>query len=116
MLRLAVLFSATMNQRDPTLVIPPVITDATAPALLGMDELTFDFEDGLAIAPSEQGQTTFEDLDSLVAHLAEAYDEAWYANVPFEGGEAVFDSDCMSEVSEALDERCSEELDRLGWR
>ena len=30
-----------MNQRDPTLVIPPVITDATAPALLGMSARQF---------------------------------------------------------------------------
>ena len=46
----------------------------------------------------------------------EAYDEAWYANVPFEGGEAVFESDSQSEVGEALDDRFGEELNRLGWR
>ena len=30
-----------MSKRDPTLVIPPVITDATAPALLGMSARQF---------------------------------------------------------------------------
>jgi hypothetical protein len=81
-----------------------------------LDELTFDFEDGVAVAPHERGQTVFEDLDSLVSHLSEVYDEAWYANVPFEGGEAVFESDGLGEASEALDGRYPEELDRLGWR
>jgi hypothetical protein len=30
-----------MSQRDPTLVVPPVITDRTAPALLGMSARQF---------------------------------------------------------------------------
>lgn len=81
-----------------------------------LEELTFDFDDEVAVVPHERGQSEHGDFDSLVSYLMEVYDEAWYANVPFDGGEAVFDSDSISEASEALDDWYGEELDRLGWR
>jgi hypothetical protein len=41
MLRLPSPLPATMWKHDPTIIIPPVITDATAPALLGMSARQF---------------------------------------------------------------------------
>lgn len=42
---------------------------------------------------------SFEDLSDT---LVELYNEQWYANVPFEGGEAVFESDAAGEVDNLL--------------
>lgn len=47
----------------------------------------------------------FTDIDSLRRYLEELYDEQWYGNVPFESGEAVFESDSSDFVSELLSER-----------
>lgn len=40
--------------------------------------------------------------DDLIHYLEEIYDQAWYANVPFEGGEAVFESDSPGNVGDLL--------------
>lgn len=47
----------------------------------------------------------FTDIDRLRRYLEELYDEQWYGNVPFESGEAVFESDSSDFVSELLAER-----------
>lgn len=44
----------------------------------------------------------FDDLSSLIDHLEELYNQQWYANVPFEGGAAVFDGEPYTYVSEAV--------------
>lgn len=55
------------------------------------------------LTSSDPGNTVeFESHDDLLHHLAEVYDEAWYAYVPFEGGEAVFESDSYGAASDAL--------------
>lgn len=55
----------------------------------------------------------FETYDDMVTRLAEIYDEEWYANVPFEGGAAVFDSDSHGDVADMLNafhSNCSQRL------
>ena len=49
------------------------------------------------------GQPTFDSYDGLHRYLMEIYDEQWYAYAPFEGGEAVFESDSWSAAEEAMD-------------
>lgn len=46
----------------------------------------------------------FKSFEDLQQHLEELYDEMWYANAPFEGGEAVFESDSNGEVGNLLAE------------
>ena len=41
-------------------------------------------------------------FDELQEHLAEIYDEAWYSYVPFDGGQAVFESDPLGKVGDIL--------------
>ncbi len=52
----------------------------------------------------------FTDIDNLRSYLEELYDEQWYGNVPFDSGEAVFESDSNDFVSELLAERGVEEF------
>lgn len=44
----------------------------------------------------------FISFDALSERLIEIYDEQWYAYVPFDGGEAVWDSDSSGYVGDAL--------------
>jgi len=44
----------------------------------------------------------FNDIELLETHLMELYDEQWYANVPFESGSAVFESDALTYAQERL--------------
>ncbi len=41
-------------------------------------------------------------LEELREHLEVAYDQAWYAHVPFDGGEAVFEADAQGIVGDIL--------------
>lgn len=44
----------------------------------------------------------FHLIEDLAQHLEEAYDEMWYAHVPFDGGSAVFHGDSVGYVSNTL--------------
>jgi len=44
----------------------------------------------------------FENYEEVATRLEEIYDEEWYANVPFDGGEAVWTSDSSGEVGDML--------------
>src|SRR5262249_8447176 len=46
--------------------------------------------------------TECEDVDEVAEHLEQLYDAAWYAHVPFDGGEAVFRGDSQGYVGDAL--------------
>ena len=63
-------------------------------------EVEFDNEKGrIRIGEEWLG---FKDLESLETHLMEVYDEHWYANVPFESGSAVFQSDPLTYAQERM--------------
>lgn len=49
-------------------------------------------------------------FEDLTQHLVEVYNEHWYANVPFEGGEAVFESDAEGFVAGVLGDTEFEEF------
>lgn len=44
----------------------------------------------------------FTDIGELQNHLVEVYNEQWYANVPFDGGSAVFEDDAEGVVGDLL--------------
>jgi hypothetical protein len=44
----------------------------------------------------------FSSYEGMVQRLSEIYDEEWYGNVQFDGGEAVFSSDAEGEVGDML--------------
>lgn len=43
--------------------------------------------------------------EQVKAHLTELYEQAWYAHVPFESGESVFEADAIGYVEDALGDR-----------
>ncbi len=121
--RAACASQATPVSRSPLRAVPaepeesellPWEDEARQALQRALDGLTFDVEEGVVQADDDYGPTTFKSLDALTAHLEEIYDELWYANVPFDSGEAVFDSDAGDQVTEAL-EVFQEKLEQLGW-
>jgi len=52
----------------------------------------------------------FNNVDDLRYRLEEIYDSAWYAHVPFESGEAVFDGDSTGFVIDVIGDRGIEEF------
>lgn len=71
-------------------------------------EAEFDREAGVIRIPAldDRGRGSSEEFTSyndLFYRLVELADNEWYAYVPFDGGEAVFESDNESHVGEALD-------------
>lgn len=67
-----------------------------------LSDIKFDESRGLLLIDDEE--FVVDDFDDIVGRVAEAYDEQWYANAPFDGGEAVFESDSHSYVEERLTE------------
>jgi len=55
------------------------------------------------------GRVEFSNYDDLVTHLGEAYDQEWYAHVPFDGG-AIDDPDASWAISEILADRGLEDF------
>jgi hypothetical protein len=92
----------------------PWEVDAEAAVEHAVDALEFDYDDSTIRVARDRGWSRIKSLDELRSYLEEAYNEAWYANVPFEGGEAVFEGDADFAVENAL-ERIASELERLGW-
>lgn len=43
------------------------------------------------------------------------YENAWSENVPYDGGEEVFESDGIHAAIEALEDRFPNELSIMGW-
>ena len=77
-------------------------------------DLEFDTDEAIVYGPHFAGRIALEDVDDLREYLEEAYDEAWYASVPFESGEAVFDSDASGTI-EAIIEALTPRLNTVGW-
>jgi hypothetical protein len=67
-----------------------------------LTDIEFDHERGLVRIGDDDEWHSPDDLDSIVTGLAELYDEQWYANVPFESGSAVFESDSITYAGERL--------------
>lgn len=69
-----------------------------------LDNATSDDVRGSITLPSsdDRSETECTSLDDLIEELIEIYDAAWYASVPFDGGEAVFESDAWGNVGDAL--------------
>lgn len=65
-----------------------------------VSDIKFDDRRGVLVIDGED--FVIDDFNEVVGRIAEAYDEQWYANVPFDGGEAVFDSDAQSYAEERL--------------
>lgn len=61
-----------------------------------------EFDDGRGVLVIDDEDFTVDDFDEVVGRIAEAYDEQWYANAPFDGGEAVFEADAQSYAEERL--------------
>lgn len=92
----------------------PWETEAETAVLGAVESLEFDEDEGVVTTNLEEGSVTFENIEELRAHLEEVFNEQWYANVPFEGGVAVFEGDPTNTVDDALSS-ISDELDALGW-
>jgi hypothetical protein len=52
----------------------------------------------------------FDNYEDMLRRLSEIYDEEWYGNVPFDGGEAVFRSDSYGEVGDLLADKKVEDF------
>jgi hypothetical protein len=52
----------------------------------------------------------FDNYEDMLHRLSEIYDEEWYGNVPFDGGEAVFNSDSYGDVGDLLADKKVEEF------
>ena len=67
----------------------------------------FDEVQGVVIVPDSSGDHRMNHychtLEDLRETLEAIYDEQWYANVPFEGGAAVFGGDAIGYVSEVIE-------------
>jgi len=72
-----------------------------------LSQVTFDDVRGTIRIPDHNAikhdfGVEFSDLDGLNQHLREAFDQEWYAHVPFDGGEAVFESDAFDTVGSLI--------------
>ena len=74
--------------------------DARGAAEEIIDDIEFDDRRGVLVIDDEE--FVVDDFDEVVGRIAEAYDEQWYANAPFDEGEAVFHSDARSYAEERL--------------
>jgi hypothetical protein len=61
-------------------------------------------------AEDRREDAEFDSFDKLQQHLIELYNVRWYANVPFDGGEAVFEDDAGGYVGDVLAETDFEEF------
>lgn len=72
-----------------------------------LESAEFDDVQGVVILPDSTGDLRMahhcRSLEELQQRLEEIYDEQWYANVPFDGGQAVFRSDSSGYVSELVE-------------
>lgn len=73
-----------------------------------LESVDFDEVRGLVIVPDSSGDhrlaTECRSIEELEAALVERHEEQWYANVPFDSGEAVFHGDPWGFVREAVAE------------
>lgn len=92
----------------------PWETDAEEAVQRVLEALEFDQQTGVVRAEVDEGWVVLEDIEELRSYLEAAYSEAWYANVPFDGGEAVFDGDPTNTVEDALTS-IADDLDAMGW-
>ena len=92
----------------------PWETDADEAVQRVLETLEFDQEDGVVRVEVDEGWVVLVNIEELRNHLGAAYNESWYANVPFDGGEAVFDGDPTSTVEDALTS-IADNLVALGW-
>jgi hypothetical protein len=67
-----------------------------------LEEVEFDNERGLVRIGDSDEWLGPDDYEAVRFNLMELYDEKWYANVPFESGSAVFESDSMTYAEESL--------------
>lgn len=71
-----------------------------------LDNAKFDEIRGTIIVPSfDSGFSStyeFSNIDELNSHLYEIYTEQWYANVPFDSGEAVFEDDASGYIDDLI--------------
>jgi len=92
----------------------PWETDAEGAVWRVLESLDVDEDDGVVRVEVDEGWIVLEDIEQLRSHLEAAYNEGWYANVPFDGGEAVFEGDPTNTVEDALTS-IANELATLGW-
>lgn len=84
-----------------------------------LESAAWDFENKTVTIEqeSEDGgvdKTEIEDYDSLILALQDIYENAWNAEVPFDGGEPVFETESADEVASILADY-REQLDKMGW-
>ena len=76
-----------------------------------LDSLEFDAENGVIWG---YDSTPLSNMGQLRTYLSDAYTDAWYAYVPFDDGEAVFEDDGYDAANEAI-EKIADGIRRLGW-
>jgi hypothetical protein len=81
--------------------------EATGAVDHALDSATFDEVQGTIIIPDSTGDRRMvhhcASIEELRETLEGLYDEQWYANVPFDGGEALDEGDASGYVGEVLD-------------
>ena len=89
--------------------------DATQSVDRLLDNIEYDDIRGIVFLPAtddsvRHGDMEFSSLDDVRSYLEEAYNSSWYANVPFDSGEAVFEGDADGYVGDLLADRGVEDF------
>jgi hypothetical protein len=81
--------------------------EATSAVDHALESADFDEVQGVVTIPDSTGDPRMahccRTVEELRSALEDLYDEQWYANVPFEGGEAVFAGDASGYVSDLVE-------------
>lgn len=76
--------------------------------------VTVESEDSKGPSGTHREKSIFQTPESLVEFLEEVYENAWNAEVPFDGGEPVFETESADEVASILADY-REQLEKMGW-